>query len=240
MNDSHNQRDTNLEPRVAKLEVGLERLTEDVRSLASVVRDQGATVEKQLTELTVAVTQAAGPRKTDWSLIISAVLLVMAIGSAAFWPLNQTVEENKSALENLNQSFQTHSQLPLHPVGHLMLQKLEFKLKENEESNKRDIENQTLNFKEIYSSMDKNYSKNLEYVQKIHDLELSSLKEKISLYNDKIDNRVIKLEDENRSEVERLKNELQIWRLKSIGEITSPSGFVNGHEEKNRTPIKNN
>ena len=103
MNHDHDDDTTNktLEPRVEKLEVGLDRLTYDVRSLAAIVRDQGSNVEKQLNQLTVAVTQAAGPRKTDWTVIISAVFLVLAIGSAVFWPLNQQVSDNKSQLDKV-------------------------------------------------------------------------------------------------------------------------------------------
>lgn len=127
-NVEHDTKTQHLEPRVAKLEGQLDRLTDDVRSLASIVREQGTTVEKQLSELTVAVTQAAGPRKTDWSVIISAVLLVMAIGSAAFWPLNQISQENKVAIEELNKSFQNHEKINIHPVGSVILQRLENKL----------------------------------------------------------------------------------------------------------------
>lgn len=102
-NDFEKQLDPHLEPRVAKLEVGLDRLMEDVRSLASIVRDQGANVEKQLNGLTIAVTQAAGPRKTDWSNIIAGIMLIMAIGSAAFWPLNQSQHNNRNAIEAVSQ-----------------------------------------------------------------------------------------------------------------------------------------
>jgi hypothetical protein len=159
MNNTNNQIDINLEPRVAKLEVGLDRLTEDVRSLASIVRDQGATVEKQLSELTVAVTQAAGPRKTDWSTIISAILLIMTIGSAVFFPLNQLVQENKIAVENLSEFVHQHEKLDIHPVGNAILNRME-----------RELENI-----------------------------------------------ILKQEKRNEDDVNRLKDELQMWRLKAMG-----------------------
>lgn len=221
---------TSLEPRVAKLEVSLDRLTEDVRSLALVVRDQGATVEKQLTELTVAVTQAAGPRKTDWSLIISAVLLVMAIGSAAFWPLNQTVQENKIALETLNTTFQDHTKLELHPVGKALLQRLEVQLKEHIDSNKRDMENRLVDIREMHNVMEQNTSTQIGHIQKIHDLELSALKEKIKFQDERLYGRVVKLEDKTSLEVEREKDELQMWRLKAMGVSTSPPVNTHTHE----------
>lgn len=219
-----------LEPRVAKLEGQLDRLTEDVRSLATIVRDQGITVEKQLSELTVAVTQAAGPRKTDWSMIISAVLLIMAIGSAAFWPLNQTVQENKLALENLNQSFQNHGQLTLHPVGQALLQRLELQLKDHIDVNRREMENHLADAKEMHSIIEKNVTKQIEYIQRIHDLELSDLKEKVDLHNDVLCGRVVKLEDQERLKAERDRDELQIWRLRAMGITVAPT--VNTHTHK--------
>lgn len=113
-----------LEPRVAKLEVGLDRLTEDVRSLAGIVRDQGANVEKQLQSLTIAVTQAQAPRKTDWNIVISGGLLIMALGSAVFWPLNQTENNNKDAIDRLTVKFEQHENLDEHPVGKSLMQQL--------------------------------------------------------------------------------------------------------------------
>ena len=121
-----------LEPRVAKLEVGLDRLTEDVRSLAGIVRDQGSNVEKQLQALTVAVTEAQAPRKTDWSLIISGILLMMAIGSAVFWPLNQTSQLNKEAIDGLAIKFETHIQADGHPVGIALINQLNTRVSELE------------------------------------------------------------------------------------------------------------
>ena len=114
-----------LEPRVAKLEVGLDRLTEDVRSLAGIVRDQGSNVEKQLQSLTIAVTQAQAPRKTDWNIIISGGLLVMALGSAVFWPLNQTGQNNKDSIDRLTVKFEQHENLSEHPVGQVMIQQMD-------------------------------------------------------------------------------------------------------------------
>lgn len=135
--DSNNRQ---LEPRVAKLEVGLDRLTEDVRSLAGIVRDQGANVEKQLQSLTIAVTEAQAPRKTDWSVIISAVLLMMAIGSAVFWPLNQTSQLNKESIDKLEVKFEQHEQLQGHPVGIALIQQLDTRVTNLELQNRSDNE----------------------------------------------------------------------------------------------------
>jgi hypothetical protein len=129
-----------LEPRVAKLEVGLDRLTEDVRSLAGIVRDQGSNVEKQLQALTIAVTEAQAPKKTDWSVIISAGLLVLALGSAVFWPLNQTGQNNKDAIEHLTAKFEQHEAQVMPPVVQALIEHLELRVEALEQQNIRENE----------------------------------------------------------------------------------------------------
>ena len=99
----------NLEPRVAQVEAGLGRLTEDMRELAGIVRTQGQQVESEIQKLVVAVTQASGPRKTDWSMLISLAFLIMALGSAVFWPLNQTAENNKNEIKDLQIKVEDHT-----------------------------------------------------------------------------------------------------------------------------------
>ena len=94
--DNNNGSHTYLEPRVAKLETGLEILTRDVSSLAGIVRDQGRNIEAEIQKLAVAVTQAGAPKKTDWATLISLAFLVIALGSAMFYPLNAQVQEIKA------------------------------------------------------------------------------------------------------------------------------------------------
>ena len=116
-NMPNNKPEVYLEPRVAKLEVGLDRLTDDVRNLALVVREQGTQMEGEIQKLVVAVTQAAGPRATNWGNIIAAVGVALAVGSAIFYPLNQTTQENKIAIERYHTSMVEHQKLDMHPVG---------------------------------------------------------------------------------------------------------------------------
>lgn len=85
-----------LEPRVAKLETGLEILTKDVRDLVSVVREQSHNLDGELQKLAIAVTNAAAPRKTDWPMMISLAFLIIALGSAVFYPLNSQITEIKN------------------------------------------------------------------------------------------------------------------------------------------------
>lgn len=230
MSDDFETRNQHLEPRVAKLEGQLDRLTEDVRSLASIVRDQGSNVEKQLSELTVAVTQAAGPKKTDWGTLISAVLLIMAIGSAAFWPLNQTVQENKVSIDSLNEKFIDHSKLSLHPVGQALVQKLELQLKDHVDDNRREFEKYRLDSRDMRSILTESFQKDMLNFNKMYSLEINSLKEKIDLHNERLYGRVVKLEDRNLMEIEREKDELQMWRLKAMGISNTPVINTHTHE----------
>lgn len=130
--------DSHLEPRVARLETGLEMLTRDVAGLSQVVRDQGSNIEKQIRDLAVGITQAAAPRKTDWQTLIALVMLIMAIGSAVYWPLSQTSGENKIAIQEAERTMHEHSALQLHPVGQALLMRLEGKLDSHIQVNERD------------------------------------------------------------------------------------------------------
>jgi hypothetical protein len=50
---------------------------------------------------------------------------MMAIGSAIFWPLNQTSQINKEAIDKLEVKFEQHEQLPDHPQGQALIQQLQ-------------------------------------------------------------------------------------------------------------------
>ena len=128
----------NLEPRVAKLETGLEMLTRDVASLAQVVRDQGTNIEEQIKQLAIGVTQAAAPKRTDWSLLLTLCMFILALGSAVFWPINQTVQENKIAIQHMETKFDDHNKLQLHPVGQALLGRVEAQMLDHVTSNQRE------------------------------------------------------------------------------------------------------
>jgi hypothetical protein len=129
MNDLH------LEPRVAKLETGLEMLTRDVASLAQIVRDQGSSIERQIKELAVGVTQAAAPKRTDWQTLISAVFLVMAIGSAVFVPLTQRLTTLEETTRALSVQHEAHEHLVAHPLAELKLNNLSSLLNDHVRNN---------------------------------------------------------------------------------------------------------
>lgn len=105
------------EPRLARVEAILESVTTDISALTSAVRTQGENASAQLTQLQVAVTQAAGPRKTEWSTVVAAVALILAIGAAAFAPVVLRVDELARALASLSNDHKEHTAQPMHAVG---------------------------------------------------------------------------------------------------------------------------
>ena len=111
------EQQTHLEPRVARLEVGLETLTKAVNDIASTMRDNNTSTNAKIDQLAVAVTLAGAPRKTDWSLFVSIGFFILALGSAVFWPLNKSTQDNKVAIEKYHDEMTEHMKLPLHPVG---------------------------------------------------------------------------------------------------------------------------
>lgn len=180
---SDNRKDLYLEPRVAKLEVGMERLTDDVRNLAVVVREQGSQMEGEIQKLVVAVTQASGPRKTDWSTIFAGIMLVLAIGSAVFWPLNQQVTDNKIQLDRVeNRLIEADKQI--------------FDKYEREMNAREKLLNSQ------YSLIDS---------------KLIKTQEKNDLYIEKLWGRIQVLENEYIKNNDLERNELMLWRQKSMG-----------------------
>jgi hypothetical protein len=145
MNKSNsNTEGKSLEPRVAKLETGLEILTRDVQSLAMVVREQSHNIESEIQKLAVAVTQAAAPRKTEWPVLIATLMLVMAIGSAVFAPLNNAVSNNSSELKATQITLSQHIAQESHPVAAIRLNSIEARLNKAEaneaERNKAELD----------------------------------------------------------------------------------------------------
>jgi hypothetical protein len=199
-----------LEPRVAKLETGLDRLAEDVKDLAGIVRAQGSAVESEIQKLVVAVTQAQAPRRTDWGTIISALFLVMAIGSAVFWPLNQTVQDSKVEIQEMHQEFVNHQGLQMHPVGLAKVNYMEDKFVEVARNNRESIE-----------SLDKKLQRETELL-------VSEIRTQIQNTSTKYDKEIQNLGDRLigrlnaydayiMSENQQDLAELRMWRLKGMG-----------------------
>lgn len=126
-----------LEPKVAKLESSVEAISRDVESLSGSVRDLAKTVsehgdrtDQQIKNLLVAVTSASGPRKTDWSVLVAAAGLILAIGAAAFTPVVLRIDDANAAYRGLESKFSAHEQLQMHPVGKSRVDNLETAMKE--------------------------------------------------------------------------------------------------------------
>lgn len=225
-------KDYALEPRVAKLEVGLDRLTEDVRDLAGVVRTQGAQVEQEIQKLVVAVTQAAGPKKTDWGVLIAAGGLVLAIGGAAFWPLNQQVQDNKAQIAAYHQSMVEHQKMDNHPVGAALVQRLEEQIKTHIANNERELKAHIEMDKNEFDSLHKCFAEQMAAHEKLalaqHQLieaKSAGIQAKNDLYIDKLFGRVVELEKERIKIADNEHAELMLWRQKAMG-LTSPDAVV--------------
>ena len=90
-----------LEPRVARLETGLETLTKNVSDMSISVKENSIVINNKIDNLVVSVTKAQAPKSTDWSLMISLGFLIIAIASAAFWPLHQESTNNKIMIDKV-------------------------------------------------------------------------------------------------------------------------------------------
>lgn len=221
-----------LEPRVAKLEVGLDRLTEDVKDLAGVVRMQGQTVESEIQKLVVAVTQVQGPRKTDWGVIIAACGLMMAVGSAAFWPLNQSVQDLKLQQSAYHTSMVEHQKLDNHPVGTALMLRLEEQLRTHIANNEREFKAHTETDKAEFETLHKCFSEQIASHEKLalaqHQLieaKAEGTQGKNDLYIDKLFGRVLELEKERVKIADNEHAELMLWRQKAMG-LSAPDAYV--------------
>lgn len=204
-----------LEPRVAKLEAGLDILTKNVTDLTSAVRDNANNLEGKLERLTIAVTQAQAPKKTDWSTIFAGIMLVLAIGSAVFWPLNQVTKDNKLSIEKYHESMVAHQKMDNHPVGATLLQKLEDEIKTHIANNEKELEKYVNKSEKEFESVKASNHEEIESNRKLTEEKLN-----------KIQNQINKLSSLNDINYKNDKEELQMWRQKAMG-LNIPSSKVN-------------
>jgi hypothetical protein len=126
-----------LESRVGKVEAHLDSvtrqisdLTADVRDLATSIKIQGTQTEDQIKSLLVAVTNASGPRKTDWNTIALAAGVVVTIGIAVLSPLTMQINSNVIGLEKNQSKIEHHLEGPGHLPALSKIESLEKALKE--------------------------------------------------------------------------------------------------------------
>ena len=117
MTQEENMNEQYLEPRVARLETGLETLTRNVSEIAISMRENTTAINGKIDGLAIAVTQANAPKKTDWGLFISAIGLILALGAAVLIPLNSSTKDNKQQIEAYHSSMIEHQKLDMHRVG---------------------------------------------------------------------------------------------------------------------------
>ena len=209
-----NNSDTHLEPRVAKLETGLEILTRDVSSLAQITREQGTSIERQIRELAIGISQAAAPKKTDWGTLIAAIMLIMAIGSAVFWPLNQTSQNAKTAVEALASEYHNHTTLELHPVGKALLNRLEDQMKLHYDYDAKE-----------FLALDAKLQKEFGLVTDTLRQKQIEIEKELAMVNDKMCQRVTAIETRMKFQDESDLRELREWRNKASG-LSSPEATV--------------
>jgi hypothetical protein len=201
-----NENDHLLEPRVAKLETGLELLTRDVTNLAQIVREQSRNIEGELHKLGMAVTAAAGPQKTDWATLISFAFLIMAIGSAVFWPLNQRTEDKRGILSNLEEKFADHVKMNNHPVGEALVNRLEM------ESNTHKIQDE-----KTFSDLETKMRDENKLINQITQKQIEGIQSQQASINERTYARILKLEALNLDQDNFDKQELMMWRHKAMG-----------------------
>lgn len=231
------QYDSHLEPRVVKLEAGLDILTKNVTDLTTAVRENAFNLDNKLERLTVAVTEAAAPKKTDWSLMISAVFLVLALGSAVFWPLNQSAHNNKADIAATAAKFEQHQTLLLHPVGEALLQRVEDQLKTHVDNNAREIVDHKAYDTKAHEDLDKKLQMEYNLITKTLEAQLSSMEKRQDIINDRMYNRVIALENAQDTFHQKELGELRAWRSKANG-LSSPEHIVPLIDKE--IPVKNN
>lgn len=197
MNDEfmNDNTQTHLEPRVARLETGLETLTRNVSDLTVSLREYSSETNRKLDTLSIAVTTAQAPRRTDWGVLISAFALIMALGAAVLVPINNATSENRQYLKDMHQEFVDHKNLTLHPVGSALVNRLETQMALHATQDKEEI-----------ATLGKNMSSEIESVNK-----------RSEFFNEKILLRVEKLETRNLNIDDKDNDELRRWRLKALG-----------------------
>ena len=236
-----------LEPRVARLETGLETLTRNVSEMAVSMRENSTNTNNKIDALVVAVTTAQAPKKTDWSVIIAALGLCLAIGAAVFVPLNNQANDNKLAIANSQAIMVKHMELSLHPVGQALVQRLEEQIIAHAASNERVMKEHVDRDEQEFNNLDKKLQ--LEYglmnakiesqilaldaklqlemrlTGKVVDAQFAGFTEKQELVNTRYFERIVRLEQYNAEQTSKNDDELRQWRSKANG-LSAPSSVV--------------
>ena len=228
---------SNWEPRVTRVEAGLDGLKNTVQDLASVVRTQGeqqmaqnTRIESQIQSLTVAVTNAAAPKKTDWNLLLTLGFFILTCSGILFIPLNQTTQATKESLHEVIMSFQAHQQLDNHPVGVALMHRLQSQLDTSIANMAHDQEVQNADWNRrfnIHDDMDKAEFTSLE----------GKLKTEYMLANKTLEQRILIVEGRQKFQDEQDLKELREWRNKASG-LSVPDMSIPLQPREVRLPAK--
>jgi len=215
-----------LRTRIAVVERDLTTLTTDVRDLMKVVRDLATTV-----------TEAKAPRRVDWFPLVgaamSAIVLIMAIGSAVIVPLNGEVNALKATQYRQRDRFDTHSMLPLHPVGASKVENLERlslllteQLRQNLETLTKQLAAHVIDERHENEIRDTATKREIELTHavistRVADLDMRLQKE-FGLIQDRNNSRLAKLEVEDIDSRRANDAELRQWRLRAILRDAAP------------------
>lgn len=202
-----------LEPRVARLEVGLETLTRNVSEMATSIRDNALATNAKIDQLAIAVTQAGAPKKTDWSLFVSIGFFILALGSAVFWPLNKQTQDNKQEINNYHESMVEHMKLDMHPVGLARVQALV-----------KDVDMTKAELVARDAALDIKIQRETQLMTdliaaKVTDLDIR-LQREFNLVNERNSARLTKLEELELDHIRRDREQLQKWIDKASGLAT--------------------
>ena len=228
--------DSHLEPRVARLETGLETLIRNVNDMAIAMRENVTATNQKIDALVVAVTQAQAPKKTDWSLLLSIGFFILALGSAVFWPLNKTSQDNKTELTALEQKFDAHLTLPGHPLSQAKVEGLQkdidqrwstYILQYKELDDK--IQRETTLMNELVTTklqaLDERIQKEFNLKNETFTATMSAAVNKQDLINQRYFERILRLEEYNALQVSKEQDELRQWRQKAMG-LSTPDAVV--------------
>jgi hypothetical protein len=226
------QHESHLEPRVARLETGLETLTRNVSEMATSIRENALATNQKIDNLAIAVTQAQAPKKTDWGLFVSAIGLILALGAAVLIPINNAANDNKYRIEQYHQSMVEHMKMDNHPVGAALVQRLEEQLKTHIENNNREFQNHVAMDTKETEEIRRNFREEMESMTKFTDAKVKLVEAQIvgiqgknDLYIDKLFGRVQELEKERIKVADNEHAELMQWRQKAMG-LSTPDAFV--------------
>lgn len=222
MNDNIDR--SHLEPRVARLETGLETLTRNVSDLTVTLREYASETNHKLDTLSVSVTTAAGPRRTDWSVIFAGIALIIAIGAAAIVPLNNSTNDNKSNISRTDDILSDHMKLNLHPVGAALLQRLEEQIVAHTVANERTMKEHIERDVQTFTDLNQKCHTELELVTKNLEQQLDAVNKHLTFFTEKVLIRVEKIDTRNLSIDDKNDDELRQWRNKASGLNTPTPG----------------